>query len=392
MSTAAAHKDSWDRLEKEKATNGEPQVEIREEILKSSMQDPEQLRNLLKRYKSSVCSQLLLAMAARNGASILDAIQQHFVGSKFSQHTIELVKEKVTPITFSKLLGESPPSSLVYALLRLQDWLPFQDDDKKVAFLVDRVESILPTQILPSTLFYSPAIFEDIVDANEAKFVTQVLLRGLTHLSGTQSNLEVALFNQFSPLNTRRFSQNLITLIERHKHLATEELLIHSLLCEATPFEIIHTILQILRPSLEQLQFVAEVAGQAGNNGRATLRLLLGMLDTMSAEQTTAPTKQMIERMLIGDRGLAFSQPQKLHAKTRNVAGDVETESTMARVSEGEKAKDDQVPLYDETDEEDHAYNSKKSVKGHSKSDSVKKKSFWSSSNSFQDVCNGSVR
>ena len=121
LSTAVAHKDSWDHLEKIMAANGEPPVEITEWMLKSSMKDPEQLRNLLKRYKPSICSQSVLAMAARNGASTLDAIQQHFVGSKFSQHTIELVKEKATPITFSKLLGESPPSSLVYALLGLQD-------------------------------------------------------------------------------------------------------------------------------------------------------------------------------------------------------------------------------------------------------------------------------
>ena len=188
--------------------------------------------------------------------------------------------------------------------------------------------------------------------------MAQVLEEGLTNFSATPSIFEEAVIKQFSPSHTRRFSQNFITLIERHKHLVTEELLVHSLLCEATPFEVIHTIVRICRPPLERLPYVAEVAGQAGNNSQATLRLLLGMLNMTGTGQTSEPAKQTIERLLIGDRRLVFSQPQKLYATAKTVNADVEAKQPRTRASKGEEPEDEPFP----SDDEDHAYNSKRSL------------------------------
>ena len=365
-----AHEDSWVWLEEEMAAKGEPPIEVTEGMLKASMQNPNQLRNLLKKYKPRVYSQTLLSEASLKGTDALNAIQEHFGDLRFSRQTMELLLEKALAEVLPVIIGKSPPSRLVHALLESPVWFPSKEDDAKLEILLSYVQSVLPSRVLPLTLLFAPTVFRNIVDANQDGFTTEVLMKSLTDFS-TPPNIEVALFKKLSSLSAKRFSLNFIIVIERYKGLVTEDLIFHALLCELTPLEIIHTLvrhyIQHHTAPLERWIFLVEVAGQAQDNGRATLRLLLQMLDNKGTKQTRKPVRRRIERLLIGDRKMRFSQARKLYA-TAKAAGDAETDLGETHLGKKEEGKDISIPILheqaddeadDETeDEEDSGYGS----------------------------------
>ena len=314
----AAHEDSWKWLEAQTAAKGEPRIEVTEGMLKSAMQNPNQLRILLSQYEKPFCSQNLLVEACINGLSTLEIIQQHFSIRDFSGHINKILSQNIKPEVLSKILGTTSRPSVVHGLLEPLSWVPSPEERRtRLEILLSRVQWVLPARFLPLAFTCSPTIFQNMLNANRGAFTTDTLMKSLMEFC-RPPNMEVALFRQLSDISARFFSRNFLTVIDGYRHLVTEELVFHALLCGPTPFKIIHTIvrdyLQSRDCSAEQWHFLVEVAAQAQGNGPETLRLLLKILDSKIPKKTWVPVKKRIKRLLIGDRRTRFRLPKKIYA------------------------------------------------------------------------------
>ena len=347
--TIVAHNDSRTTLEV--TADGQSPMPITENLLEASMGDIEHLSNLLQRYESNICSVTLLSKAAVHGADAFNAIRKRFGSPDLSPQIIRSEWERLDYNVFKSVLGTSPPESLVHAILEsLQSPcdLVLQSPSSKVDLLLSHARFSMPARILPLTLLYPPSTFQTVIDTHKDKFKAHTLEKALTVFSNL-SDLDKFLVRHL-PTN-ENFSQNFIGLIQSHKQLVTEDLLVQSLMWKGTPFEVVRTIFRLYSPPLERLDFLIEVAGHAQNHSQAALHLLLRIVKALvpQADQEELTCKiERIQNLLIGDWKVEFIQPEKLFVLAKEIVDDVKTskpkDETRLTVQEVHEGINDDVP------------------------------------------------